>query len=104
MTIDEFAVAIQRDLQAIRSDMVTKADLDKNLWPIQRDIKTLDTNIRELREDLRTNTDVMVSKADLSNKIAEELANAEQGKQLQDVRRRVEVLERKLNKTTHRAA
>jgi hypothetical protein len=108
MSIDELAVAIQKDYRALSQkmdDMVTKADLDKKLWPIQRDIKTLDTNVRELRADLRTNTEIMVSKADLANEFTEEFAQSEHGRQLKDVRRRVEVLEGKLGiKQNHRAA
>jgi hypothetical protein len=104
-TLDGIAVAIQNDLRAIRKDMVTKADLDKRFWPIERDIKTLDTNVRELRADLRTNTEMMVSKADLAEKLNEEFAQSEHGRQLKDVRRRVEILEVKLGiKQSHRAA
>lgn len=108
MSIDELAVAIQQDYRTLShkmDQMVTKADLDKRLWPIERDIKTLDTNVRELRADLRTNTEMMVSKADLAEKVSDEFAQSEHGRQLKDVRRRIEVLEGKLGiKETHRAA
>ena len=43
MTLEDFAAAVHEDYLAIRKDMATKADL----WPMQRDIKTLDTNVRE---------------------------------------------------------
>jgi hypothetical protein len=65
MTLDDFALAIQtdiartatkEDLQAIREEMATKADL----WPMQRDIKTLDKNVRDLRDDVKIITDAMV--------------------------------------------
>ena len=85
--------------------MVTKADLKAELWPLQRDIKTLEKNLRELREDVQTITEVMVSKADLANAIADELAKSEFARQLQDVRNRVETLERQIGiKPSHRAA
>lgn len=69
MTLEDFAAAVHEDYLTIRKDMVTKADL----WPMQRDIKTLDTNVRELREDVKIITDSMVSKADLSETIRREL-------------------------------
>jgi hypothetical protein len=108
MSIDDLAVAIHADYRALdkkMDDMVTNADLDKKLWPLQRDIKTLDTNLRELRNDLRISTDVMVSKADLANRISEEITKTEHGKQLKDVLRRVEALEKKFtSKSTRHAA
>jgi len=114
ITLDDFASAIQNDYRAIRKDMatkadlkdmLTKADLKAELWPLQRDIKTLEKNLRELRDDVQTITEVMVSKADLANTLSEELAKSEYARQLQDVRNRVDVLERQLGiKPTHRAA
>ncbi len=110
MTLEDFAAAIQTDLarmatkddiRRISKDMVKKADL----WPIERDLKTLDKNVRELREDVKAVTDVMVSKADLANTLNEELAKTDYGKQLGEIRTRVNALESKLGiKPTHRAA
>jgi hypothetical protein len=101
MTLEDFAVAIQKDYLAIRKDMATKADL----WPIERDIKTLDGNVRDLRNDVKMITDTMVSKADLANTLAEELAKAPYARQIEDLRTRVNVLEGKLGiKPNHRAA
>jgi hypothetical protein len=101
MTLDDFALAIQtdlartatkEDLQAIREEMATKADL----WPMQRDIKTLDKNVRDLRDDVKIITDAMVSKADLANTLAEELAKSPYARQIENLQTRVNVLENKL--------
>ena len=97
MTLDAFAVLIQKDL----SRMATKEDL----WPMQRDIKTLTSQLKEAREDVKQITDSMVSKADLANTIGEELAKSAYARQLHDLHHRVNVLEEKLGiKPTHRAA
>jgi len=101
MTLDDFAVVIQRDiarmatkddLQAIRVEMVTKADL----WPIQRYIKTLDKNVRDLSADVKQITDVMVSKSDLANTLGDELAKSAYARQIEALQNRVNVLEKKL--------
>lgn len=101
MTLDDFALAIQadlartatkEDLQAMREEMATKADL----WPMQRDIKTLDKNVRDLRDDVKIITDAMVSKADLANTLAEELGKSQYARQIEDLKTRVNVLESKL--------
>ncbi len=77
MTLDDFAILIQKDLSrmATRDDLKGLATKD-DLWPIQRDIKTLAVNARDLREDVQHITDAMVSKADLANTLAEELAKS----------------------------
>jgi hypothetical protein len=81
--------------------MATKADL----WPMQRDIKTLDTNVRELREDVKNVTDAMVSKADLANTLADELAKSPYAKQIENLQTRVHAVESKLGiKPGRRAA
>jgi hypothetical protein len=82
-------------------EMATKADL----WPLERDIKTLEKNVRYLRDDVKNITDAMVSKADLANTLAEELAKSQYAKQIENLQIRVNVLESKLGvKPTHRAA
>ena len=59
MTLEDFAAAIQKDLvrmatkddiRQITKDIITKADL----WPIERDLKTLDKNVRDLRHDVKS--------------------------------------------------
>ena len=106
MTLDDFAVLIQRDI----ARMATKDDLKvlptkNDLWPLQRDIKTLDTNVRDLRDDVKMITDTMVSKADLANTLAEELAKSPYARQISDLQTRVNVLESKLGiKPSRRAA
>jgi hypothetical protein len=112
LSFEHYARAIQTDIarlgksmeggfKSIREDMATKADL----WPMQRDIKTLDTNLRTVRDDVKMITDSMVSKADLANTLAEELAKAPYIKQIEDLRTRVTALESKLgNKPARRVA
>jgi hypothetical protein len=110
MTLDDFAVIIQKDLsrmatkddiRQIRKEMATKDDL----WPVQRDIKTLTSQLKEVREDVKQITDSMVSKADLANILGEELAKSAYARQLHDLQSRVNVLEEKLGiKPAHRAA
>ena len=106
MTPDDFALLIQKDL----SRMATKADLapfvtKEDLWPMQRDIKTLTSQLKEVREDVKQISDVMVSKADLANTLGEELAKSTHARQLHDLQTRVHLLEEKLKiKPAHRTA
>ena len=104
MTLGDFAAAIQTDL----ARMATKDDiagLRKDLWPMQRDIKTLTANLRDVHHDVKIITETMVSKADLANTLAEELGKSEHEKKIEDLRTRVNVLESKLGiKPAHRAA
>lgn len=88
MTLEDFATAIQKDL----ARMATKDDL----WPIQRDIKTVASQLRDVRGEVKHITDVMVSKADLANTLAEELAKSEQARQIQELRERVVRVEKEL--------
>jgi hypothetical protein len=75
MTLEDFALAIQTDLQAtrketrdgfaaVREEMATKADL----WTMGRDVKTLEKNVRYLRDDVKNITDALVSKANLATR------------------------------------
>ena len=72
------------DLLAIRKDMATKRDVDGNF--------------RDLRADVKTITEVMVSKADLANTLRAELDKSSYAKQeeVNDLRTRVHHLEEKL--------
>ena len=95
--MEDFAAAIQKDL----ARMVTKDDL----LPIQRDIRTLHANLKDVRDDVKMITETMVSKADLAETLAEELAKSSYGRRVDDLRTRVNVIEEKLGiKPTHRAA
>ena len=101
MTLEDFAGAIQTDLAC----MATKDDIRKDLWPMQRDIKTLTSNLRDVRNDVKMITETMVSKADLASTIAEELGKSEHERKIEDLRTRVNVVEQKLGiKPAHRAA
>ena len=101
MTLEDFAAAVHKDYLEIRKDMATKADL----WPMQRDIKTLDKNVRELRSDVTMITDTMVTKADLASTLGEELAKSAYARRIDDLHARVNALEQKTGiKPAHRAA
>jgi hypothetical protein len=110
LTLDDFAVLIQKDLsrmatkddvRQIRKDMATKDDL----WPMQRDIKALTAQLKEVREDVKQITESMVSKADLANVLGEELAKSAYARQLHDLQGRANLIEEKLGiKPAHRAA
>jgi hypothetical protein len=114
MTLEDFATAVHKDYLEIRKDMATKEDIREirkematkaDLWPMQRDIKTLDKNLRDLRSDVSMITDTMVSKADLANTLGEELAKSQYARYIDDLQARVNVLEQKLGiKPSHRAA
>jgi len=107
MTLDDFAVAIQKDLarmatkgdiKAIREEMATKEDF--------RQIRgEMGIGFRNLDADVKMITEAMVSKADLADTLAEELAKSPYARQIQDLETRVHVLESKLGvKPTRRAA
>lgn len=104
LTLDNFAIVIQKDLArmatkqdliAMREEMATKADL----WPMQRDIKTLDKNVRDIRDDVKNVTDAMVSKADLASTLAEELAKSPYARQIENLQTRVNALESNVKET-----
>jgi hypothetical protein len=101
MTLEDFAAAVHKDYLEIRKDMATTNDL----WPLQRDIKTLDKNVRELRSDITIITETMVSKADLASTLGEELEKSQYARHINDLQARVNVLEQKAGiKSTRRAA
>jgi hypothetical protein len=107
MTLDDFALAIQKDLarmatkddiKAIRDDMATKAEL-------QQLRSEMGIGFRNFDADMKMMAEAMVSKADLANTLAEELAKSPYARQIQDLQTRVQVLEGKLGiKPTRRAA
>jgi hypothetical protein len=107
MTLDDFALAIQKDLarmatkddiKAIRDDMATKAEL-------QQLRNEMGIGFRNIDADMKMMAEVMVSKADLANTLAEELAKSPYARQIQDLQTRVHALESKLGvKPTRRAS
>src|ERR1700680_803746 len=91
MTLEDFAMAIQKDYAAIRKDMATKGDL----YALSQKMVTRE-EFRDLRSDVKMITDTMVTKADLANTLGEELAKSEYARHIDDLRARVGVLEQKL--------
>jgi hypothetical protein len=105
MTLDDFAVLIQKDL--VR--MSTKDDIKAIRDDAKEDTRVLRNEMRigfkNLNDDVKMITDTMVSKADLANTLADELAKAPYARQIADLQTRVNVLESKLGvRPTRRAA
>jgi hypothetical protein len=105
MTLDDFAVLIQKDL--VR--MATKDDIKAIREDAKEDIRVLRNEMRigfkNLNDDVQMITDAMVSKADLANTLADELTKAPYARQIADHETRVNLLETKLGvKPTRRAA
>jgi hypothetical protein len=107
MTLDDFAVAIQKDYTALRKDMAAGfAQVRDETKEQARQLRTeMGIGFRNLDADVKMLTDAMVSKADLANTLAEELAKSPYTRQIADLQTRVDVLESKLGiKPTRRAA
>jgi dsDNA-specific endonuclease/ATPase MutS2 len=100
MTLEGFAAAVHKDYLAISKNMATKADLDRfaskqDLYDLSQKMVTRE-EFRELQSDVKMITDTMVTKADLTSTLGEELAKSEYAHQLKDIRDRVNALESKL--------
>jgi hypothetical protein len=107
MTLDDFAVAIQKDYTALRKDMAAGfAHVREETKEQARQLRAeMGIGFRNLEADVKMMTDAMVSKADLANTLAEELAKSPYTRQIADLQTRVDVLESKLGiKPTRRAA
>jgi hypothetical protein len=109
MTLDDFALAIQTDYMALRKDVATGFDHIQKEMATKEDIRQIraETGIgfRNLGADMKMVTDAMVSKSDLANTLAEELAKSPYARQIADLQTRVNILESKLGtKPTRRAA
>ena len=105
MTLDDFAVLIQKDL----ARMGTKDDIAAIREEAKEHSRQLRTEMgigfRNLDADVKMLTDAMVSKADLANTLAEELAKSPYTRQIHNLETRVIVLESKVGiKPTRRAA
>jgi hypothetical protein len=101
MTLEDFLGVIQRDLACMATkedlkDMATKDDLQK--------LATRE-ELREVREDVKRITDLMVSKADLAETLREELDKSAYARRIEELQTRVERLEEELGiKHVRRAA
>ena len=115
MKLADLAAAIQRDFLAIGRDMATKTDIraireematKEDLFALSQKMVTRE-EFSELRSDVKTITDSMVSKADLAEAIRRELDASPYVKEaeVKDIRERLSRIEEKLGlKTTRRAA
>jgi hypothetical protein len=109
MTLEDFAVAIQKDYLSLRKDvaagfaqvraeMATKAELRLLRSEMQ-------IGFKNMNDDVRMITDTMVSKADLANTLAEELAKTPFSRQIADHETRINAIESKVGiRPTRRAA
>jgi len=107
MTLDDFAVAIQRDYTALRKEMASGfTEMHEEIKENSRQLRAeMGIGFRNLDADVKMLTDAMVSKADLANTLAEELAKSPYVRQIADLQTRVNALESKLGiKPTRRAA
>jgi len=110
ITLDDFAVAIQRDL----ARMATKQDLaglHRDVGELlenmvtKLDLKQIHGRLSELSQDVKTVTEVMVSKADLETLREELLREIRDGKHIDELRERLAIVEGKLGiPKTRRAA
>lgn len=100
MTLDDFAAVIQRDIarMATKDDVAAIVEdvVKDKLWPIRRDLKTLTSQLGDLRGDIKQITDVMVSKADLAITLGDELVKSAYTRQIEVLQNRVNVVEEKL--------
>src|SRR5580704_18016695 len=109
MTLEDFAIAIQKDYLSlrkdvaagfaqVRSEMATRAELRQ----LRRE---MEIGFKNVNDDVKMITDTMVSKADLANTLAEELAKTPFARQIADHETRVNALEHKVGiPPTRRAA
>jgi len=105
MTLDDFALAIQKDLARMATKDDIRAIREDTKAEIQQLRNEMGIGFRNIDADMKMMADVMVSKADLANTLAEELAKSPYARQIQDLQTRVQVLEGKLGvKPTRRAA
>jgi hypothetical protein len=107
MTLDDFALSIQNDYTSLRKDMATGfAEIQEGTKAeIQQLRNEMGIGFRNIDADMKMMADVMVSKADLANTLAEELAKSPYAIQIADLQTRVHALESKLGvKPTRRAA
>ncbi len=107
MTLDDFAMAIQKDYTSLHKDMangfeVLRKDMKENTDTLRAE---MGMGFRNIGADLQMITDAMVSKADLARTLADELARSPYTREISDLSARVTALEEKLGiKPTRRAA
>lgn len=100
MTLDDFAGLIQKDYmelrKEIRRDVAAKDDLkalDKKISYVQAEMRT---GFKQVNSGIKNITETMVTKADLANAIADEFAKSSDGRKIEDLEGRVEVVEDKV--------
>jgi hypothetical protein len=97
MTMDDFAVLIQKDYLSLRKDMAAGfSQVREEAKEHARQLRTeMGIGFRNLDADVKMLTDAMVSKADLANTLAEELGKTPFARQITDHETRVTALESK---------
>jgi hypothetical protein len=91
MTMDDFAVLIQKDYLSLHKDMAAGfSQVREEAKEQARQLRTeMGIGFRNLDADVKMLTDAMVSKADLANTLAEKLAKSPYARQIQDLQSRV---------------
>ena len=106
MTMDDFAVLIQKDYLSLRKDMAAGfSQVHEEAKEHARQLRTeMGIGFRNLDADVKMLTDAMVSKADLANTLAEELSKTPIARQIADHETRVNALESKVGTRPSRRA
>src|SRR5580692_8937786 len=113
MTLDDFAMAIQRDISSLRDDMTAGFSAVREEMATKEDLFALSQKMvtreefRNLQSDVKMITDSMVSKADLAETLRRELEASPFAKEadVKELRERLLRVEEKLGlKATRRAA
>src|SRR5271156_3697332 len=82
MTLDDFALAIQKDLARMATKDDIRAIREDTKAEIQQLRNEMGIGFRNIDADMKMMADVMVSKADLANTLAEELAKSPYARQI----------------------
>ena len=86
MTIDDLAQAIQGDFAALRKDMATKQDLALAVADLRSEMTTRFAGRSELRSEINS----------AKEELLEEIGKIKYAKEIDELRARVQLVERKL--------
>jgi hypothetical protein len=100
-TIDDFAVMIHKDYMVLDKKVTRMGKelvgVDGKVNSMKSDIGGLKFAVKELQEDVKHINENMVSKADLSIAIRDEFNQSHHGKQIENLRVRMDRVEDKLD-------
>jgi len=114
MTLDDFAVLIQKDLarmatkddlKAIREEMATKKDLER--FATKQDLVAIRGEITSIRENMATKEDLAAVSDRISvakDELQEQISGLKYAKEIDELRARVNTLEHKVGIRPSRSA